>query len=52
MPIQPGDVTKTFADISKIKDAIGFKNSTSLEKGIEYFVSWYKAFYFKERNKH
>ena len=40
--MQPGDVQRTFADISKAKELIGYDPKTSFEKGIENFVEWYK----------
>ena len=45
LPIQPGDVPITYADTSKLEDWIGFKPNTSLEKGIDSFVKWYKKYY-------
>ena len=42
LPMQPGDVQRTFADISKAKELIGYDPKTSFEKGIENFVEWYK----------
>ena len=43
--MQLGDVKKTYADTSYIKDLINFKPNTSLENGIQKFVKWYKNFY-------
>ena len=45
LPIQPGDVQATFADVSGLEDDFNFKPFTPLEKGIEQFVSWYKNYY-------
>ena len=42
LPMQPGDVERTFADVSKAKALIGYNPQTSFEKGIENFVEWYK----------
>ncbi|HWA00025.1 MAG TPA: NAD-dependent epimerase/dehydratase family protein [Caulobacterales bacterium] len=42
-PPQKGDVTNTFADISRAKALVGFEPSTSLEMGIARFVEWRKA---------
>ena len=42
LPMQPGDVERTYADISKAKELIGYNPKTSFEKGIENFVEWYK----------
>lgn len=40
--MQPGDVERTFADVSKAKELIGYNPSTSFKEGIENFVKWYK----------
>lgn len=42
LPMQPGDVDRTFADISKAKELIGYNPKTSFKEGIENFVEWYK----------
>ncbi|MDT2808524.1 NAD-dependent epimerase [Vagococcus lutrae] len=43
--MQAGDVKQTYADISDLKKAVDFQPSTSLDKGIEKFVKWYKEYY-------
>jgi len=45
MDMQPGDVLRTYADVSDIEKDIGFKPSTSIEEGLEKFVAWYKDYY-------
>jgi UDP-glucuronate 4-epimerase len=45
MPIQPGDVPATFADVADLTRDAGFKPATSIENGIKYFVKWYKDYY-------
>lgn len=40
-PIQPGDVEKTYADISKAKEILGYNPKTNFEDGIKKFVDWY-----------
>lgn len=45
LPIQPGDVQKTFADIKELEQDFNFKPYTPLQKGIEKFVTWYKNYY-------
>jgi UDP-glucuronate 4-epimerase len=45
LPLQPGDVPKTFADIDDLVRDIGFRPSTSLADGIERFVAWYRSYY-------
>jgi UDP-glucuronate 4-epimerase len=44
MPIQPGDVPKTVADIRKLRK-LGWKPTTRIETGIKNFVAWYKDYY-------
>jgi UDP-glucuronate 4-epimerase len=45
LPMQPGDVPRTFADIDALRAAIGFSPSTDIETGIARFVAWYRDFY-------
>ncbi|MDZ4716515.1 MAG: NAD-dependent epimerase [Cytophagales bacterium] len=45
LPIQPGDVEETFADISGLEREIDFRPSTTIEDGIDKFVNWYRSFY-------
>lgn len=45
VPMQPGDVPATYADISALERDFGFKPSTSLREGLRKFAEWYKAFY-------
>ena len=45
MPMQPGDVSATFADVSKLERAVGFRPSTSIEEGVRRFVDWYRSYY-------
>ena len=44
LPMQPGDVPLTYADIDDLQKNFGFKPSMSLKKGINEFVNWYKDF--------
>ncbi|MEJ7933281.1 NAD-dependent epimerase/dehydratase family protein [Sphingobium sp. AN558] len=44
-PMQPGDVTATFADISAIARDVGFSAGTSIETGVPRFVSWYRDYH-------
>src|SRR5699024_9137376 len=39
--MQPGDVVRTYADIDKLQEAVGYTPTTSIEEGIERFVGWY-----------
>ena len=45
LPMQPGDVPKTFADVDDLMKDVGFKPATSLKDGIEHFVKWYREYY-------
>ncbi|WP_247710047.1 SDR family NAD(P)-dependent oxidoreductase [Qipengyuania xiapuensis] len=45
MPMQPGDVEKTYADIDAIQRDIGYQPTTSIEQGIPQFVEWYRAYH-------
>jgi len=41
LPMQPGDVVRTYADISEAEKDFGYRPKTSVKEGIEQFVSWY-----------
>ena len=45
LPIQPGDVVTTYADINELMEDFDFKPSTSITQGIEKFVAWYQEYY-------
>lgn len=45
LPMQPGDVPITYADVSALEKDFGFKPSTSLKNGLRAFAEWYKNFY-------
>lgn len=45
LPMQPGDVYSTFADVSPLTKLTGFKPSTPLKDGLHRFVQWYKEYY-------
>jgi len=45
LPLQPGDVPETFADISSLVNDTGYKPSTSITEGIKKFIDWYKVYY-------
>ena len=45
MPIQPGDVTTTFAELENLRKATGYHPNANLKEGIKKFIDWYKAFY-------
>jgi UDP-glucuronate 4-epimerase len=45
MPMQPGDVIQTDADVTKAKKMLDFNPHTSVEKGVEEFAKWFKKYY-------
>lgn len=45
LPIQPGDVPATYADVDDLVKAVGFKPNTPIEIGIKNFIQWYKEYY-------
>jgi UDP-glucuronate 4-epimerase len=45
MPMQPGDVPSTCADVLALEQDVGFKPNTSVEDGIQNFVSWYRDYF-------
>ena len=45
MPLQPGDVPETYANVDDLINDVGFKPATSIEDGIARFVAWYRDFY-------
>jgi UDP-glucuronate 4-epimerase len=45
LPMQPGDVQATIADVSSLKKATGFRPNTSVETGVAKFIDWYRDYY-------
>ncbi len=45
LPMQPGDVPDTYADVSELVKAVGYKPSTGLDEAVGKFVSWYRDYY-------
>lgn len=45
LPMQPGDVPVTFADVDDLNHAVGFQPSTTIEEGLRSFVDWYRDYY-------
>ena len=45
LPLQPGDVPESYADVADLYDAVGFKPSTPITHGIKQFVEWYLDYY-------
>ena len=48
LPMQAGDVEKTYADIEKTQRDFGFDPSTQIEEGLKQFTNWYKLYYGKK----
>jgi UDP-glucuronate 4-epimerase len=45
LPMQPGDVPATYADVDDLVRDVGFKPATSIEDGVRRFVDWYRGYY-------
>ena len=45
LPLQPGDVAQTHADVSELMTNFDYRPDTSLEKGIASFIDWYLEYY-------
>ena len=45
LPMQPGDVKETFADVESLAQDIGFRPGTPLEEGLRRFTTWYREYY-------
>jgi UDP-glucuronate 4-epimerase len=45
LPMQPGDVVSTRADVSELEEAVGFRPSVTIAEGIARFVTWYKDYF-------
>ena len=50
LPMQPGDVPETYADVDDLVRDTGFRPGTPLHEGIARFIEWYRAYYRVERN--
>ena len=44
LPLQPGDVPDTYADMDDLVEQFGYKPSMSVEQGVENFARWYKEY--------
>jgi UDP-glucuronate 4-epimerase len=44
LPMQPGDVQATYADVEALERAVGFKPSTSIEEGVRRFIAWFRGY--------
>lgn len=45
LPMQPGDVLSTYADVDELVNDIGFRPTTTITQGLKEFVEWYRDFY-------
>jgi UDP-glucuronate 4-epimerase len=45
LPMQPGDVPATYANIDALQRDVGFRPSTPIEEGVKKFVAWYKSYH-------
>jgi len=45
LPLQPGDVPDTYADVEALIQDVGYKPNTTIQQGIEKFVAWYNRYY-------
>jgi UDP-glucuronate 4-epimerase len=45
LPMQPGDVPRTEADVTDLMEDLGYKPNTTVQKGIERFIEWYKSYF-------
>ncbi|MBP0021994.1 MAG: NAD-dependent epimerase [Cyanobacteria bacterium SBLK] len=45
MPMQPGDVPRTYADVDELMRDVGFRPNTPIEEGIQKFVNWYREYF-------
>lgn len=51
MPMQPGDVFKTYADTSRLSAELGYQPKTSVEEGVSNFIDWYLDYFKVQINK-
>ena len=45
LPLQPGDVLDTYADVDDLVADFDYKPRTTLEQGVERFAAWYRSYY-------
>jgi UDP-glucuronate 4-epimerase len=51
LPMQPGDVPATYADIEALEAAVGYRPGTPIEEGVSRFIDWYRAYYGRQAQK-
>jgi UDP-glucuronate 4-epimerase len=49
LPMQPGDVPETFANIEDLSVDVGFTSGTSIEEGVARFIEWFQSYYTEHR---
>ena len=49
LPLQPGDVEHTYADVTALMRDTGYQPNTPIEDGVEVFVTWFKSYYLNEK---
>lgn len=45
LPLQPGDVPDTYADVTDLVEQFQFKPATAVDRGVGNFVTWYQAYF-------
>jgi UDP-glucuronate 4-epimerase len=45
LPMQPGDVAETCADVAELERAVGFRSKTPIEEGVRRFVEWFRSYH-------
>ena len=45
MPLQPGDVPDTCANVDDLMSDVGYRPDTPVERGVKNFVDWYRSYY-------
>ena len=45
LPLQPGDVENTYADVNALAQDTGYQPNTSIEEGVKQFINWFKSYY-------
>jgi len=45
LPLQPGDVPDTYADVTNLEQAVGYKPTTTVETGVKLFLDWYVDYF-------
>jgi len=49
LPMQPGDVYQTFADVTELERDFGFRPEITLEEGLARYARWYRNYYIEKR---